>query len=302
MKYAHKLEKVKNFKAVTGVTPEMFRKMLPYFEDAYYEYMAFHDMSGKRIVRARKHTIYKKHPLPTVADRLFFILYFMKTNSLQEALADRFEMDQEQCCLFIHRLTDILKEALKEMDVLPAETMAQFRAKLDGMGGDKATHLLIHDASEREVPRPHNPETQADYYSGKKKRHTVKNAVICTVGALMLFISPTVCGSVHDKRIADTHYSFPYSCMLMQDSGYQGYSPDNARVVQPAKKPKGKDLTPEQRRENREISRKRIRVEHAIGGTKIMHVVRHECRLRANDYVGKIFHIAAGIHNLRMRG
>lgn len=300
MKYAQNLNNEKNFRAITGITPSMFNEMLPYFEYAYYEYMSCHDMRGKRITRTRKHTIQSRHPLPSVADRLFFLLYFLKTNALQEVLSDRFGMDQEQCCLFIHTLTDIFKIAIKDMGHLPAENMAEFRAKLDEQGGDRASHLLIHDAVEREIPRPYNPEKQEDYYSGKKKKHTVKNAVITTVGAVILFVSQTVCGAVHDKKIADEHYYFPYACTLMQDTGYQGYAPENAIIVQPAKKPKGKDLTAEQKAENREISSRRIRVEHAIGGAKILHVVQHECRLRANDYVGKIFHIAAGIHNWRM--
>ncbi|MBD5357588.1 MAG: transposase family protein, partial [Bacteroides sp.] len=66
------------------------------------------------------------------------------------------------------------------------------------------------------------------------------------------------------------------------------------------KKPRGRELTPEQKAENRNISARRIRVEHAIGGAKRLRIVKDECRLRANNYVGRIFHIAAGIHNWRV--
>ncbi|MBD5357824.1 MAG: transposase family protein, partial [Bacteroides sp.] len=55
-----------------------------------------------------------------------------------------------------------------------------------------------------------------------------------------------------------------------------------------------------QKAENRNISSRRIRVEHAIGGAKRLRIVKDECRLRANDYVGRIFNIAAGIHNWRI--
>lgn len=83
-------------------------------------------------------------------------------------------------------------------------------------------------------------------------------------------------------------------------AGYRkGYSADNVTVVQPTKKPNGKELTQKQKSANTEISRTRIKVEHAIGEAKILRVVKDECRLRKNDFVGRIFHLAAGLHNWR---
>lgn len=73
---------------------------------------------------------------------------------------------------------------------------------------------------------------------------------------------------MHDKKIADTQYSFPYECVFQQDTGYQGYAPDNVTILQSMKKPKGKELTQEQKASNTEISKTRIKVEHAIGGAE----------------------------------
>lgn len=158
---------------------------------------------------------------------------------------------------------------------------------------------LIHDATEREIPRPSNPRLQKEYYSGKKKKHTVKNAVITCLAGFILFADLTVEGKMHDKKIADTQYSFPYRCVLQQDTGYQEYAPDNVTILQPMKKTKGKELTEQQRAFNTEISKTRIKVEHAIEDTKILRIVKDECRLRKNDFVGNIFHIAPGLHNWR---
>lgn len=104
---------------------------------------------------------------------------------------------------------------------------------------------------------------------------------------------------MHDKRIADEMYSFPYECIFQQDTGYQGYCADNVTVIQPTKKPRGKELTEEQKSANTAISRTRIKVEHAIGRAKILRIVKEECRLCENDFVGRIFHLAAGLHNWR---
>lgn len=121
------------------------------------------------------------------------------------------------------------------------------------------------------------------------------------MASFILFANPTVTGKMHDKRIADEMYSFPYKCLLQQDSGYQGYSPDNVTVIQPTKKPKGKELTQEQKSANKERSRTRLKVEHAIGGAKILRVVKDECRLRKNNFIDRIFHLAAGLHNWRFK-
>jgi hypothetical protein len=110
---------------------------------------------------------------------------------------------------------------------------------------------------------------------------------------------------VHDKKIADqTYLSALESCkakiVLWQDTGYQGFSPDKAVIRQPVKKPKGKELTTQQKQYNRMVSGVRVRIEHAIGSIKRYRVVKDECRLRKNNYTGRVFAICAALHNLRI--
>lgn len=301
MKYTNARKNPTSFLALTSVSIPLFDEILPFFADAHDEFFRWHDIKGRRLVRKRSHVIQSNSPLPGIADRLFFILVYLKNNPTQEYHAACFEMSQQQCGQWIHTLTAILRMAVGDAGNMPASDMASFRRLLDERGGDSVVHELIHDGTEREIPRPSDPDLQESHYSGKKKRHTVKNAVITCLAGFILFVSPTVEGSMHDKKIADNMYSFPYGCILQQDTGYQGYSPDNATVLQPMKKPKGKGLTDEQKATNREISRTRIVVEHAIGGAKILRCVKDECRLRKGDFVGRIFSLAAGLHNWRFK-
>lgn len=301
MKYTKARKNPTSFLSLTSVSISLFDEILPFFTEAHDEFFRWHDVKGKKLTRQRSHVIQSNSPLPTVADRLFFILVYLKNNPTQEYHATLFDMSQQQCGQWIHTLTDILREAVSEAGMLPASDIASFKRLLDERGGDTVVHNLIHDGTEREIPRPSDPELQKEYYSGKKKKHTVKNAVITCLAGFILFSSLTVEGKMHDKKIADEMYSFPYACNLQQDTGYQGYSPENVTIIQPMKKPKGKDLTPEQKAANTEISRTRIKVEHAIGGAKILRIVKDECRLRKNDFVGKIFHLAAGLHNWRFK-
>lgn len=116
----------------------------------------------------------------------------------------------------------------------------------------------------------------------------------------ILFVSATVNGNVHDKKVADTQYKIPASFELYQDTGYQGYKPEGVQVYQPTKKKKGQDLTDEQKQENKVISAVRIRVEHSIGGVKRCRIVKDECRLRKDNFIGKVFLTCSSIHNYRL--
>ncbi|MDR1182183.1 MAG: transposase family protein, partial [Bacteroidales bacterium] len=132
---------------------------------------------------------------------------------------------------------------------------------------------------------PQDEEAPQSKYSGKKKRHTVKNAVIISCCCMVLYVSPTFDGRIHDKRIADTAYRIPPGYTLVQDTGYKGYRPEGVTVFQPQKKPKGKELTPEQKQHNHLISSFRVRVEHAIGSIKRYRTVKDEGRLKKNFFL-----------------
>lgn len=277
MTYTDYRNNVKSFRALAGLSVEQFDELLPYFEDSHNDYLSRYEMNGKLRKGVRRFCIYKNSPLPTVAERLFFILVYIKNNPLQEYHAACFGMDQQHCNIFIHGLNRILKFCLFEAGVMPAETQKEFSEILHELSKEGEEIILLHDGTEREIPRPIDSDEQKENYSGKKKKHTIKNGVVILASCLILFVSPSVCGKMHDKKIADTMYSFPYPCKLYQDTGYQGYKPEGVRIMQPIKKPKGKELTKEEKEHNRKISSFRIRVEHAIGSSKFMRIVKDEC-------------------------
>lgn len=63
---------------------------------------------------------------------------------------------------------------------------------------------LIIDGTERPRRRPKDPELRRKHYSGKKKRHTLKNTLIVEPQRKkILILTPTVPGSVNDKKDPD---------------------------------------------------------------------------------------------------
>jgi hypothetical protein len=116
-----------------------------------------------------------------------------------------------------------------------------------------------------------------------------------------MFLSQTYDGSVHDKKICDEQpLRLPAGITLWQDTGFLGHSPDGAKVRMPKKKPKGKELTKEQKQENREISRYRVLVEHAICGAKRCRIVKDRLRCHTFGFDDLVMELACGLHNFRL--
>jgi len=162
--------------------------------------------------------------------------------------------------------------------------------------------VLFIDGTERPIRRPSSRERRKAFYSGKKKRHTIKNVLVTGPGREVLYLSRTCEGKTHDKRIADEEdYRFPEGTTLYQDKGFQGYAPPGASVRQPKKKPKGQELTDEEKAENSAINAARVKVEHAIGGVKIFRIARDIFRNHKQGFDDMVMEVACGLHNLRCR-
>ena len=206
------------FRAMTGYDLCEFNELLPYFEEAHNDYLSRYSLKGKVRSGQRDHVIYANSPLPCIEERLAFILSYLKLKPIQEQHADMFSMTQKQCNEFLHGLNEILQRALKQAGTVPANNDKEFHEILSQTEFSEEK-ILLHDGTEREIPRPIDDEQQRDVYSGKKKKHSVKNAV--TACCLILFVSRTFAGRIHDKSIADNEYTIPAGYTLMQDTGYR---------------------------------------------------------------------------------
>jgi hypothetical protein len=68
------------------------------------------------------------------------------------------------------------------------------------------------------------------------------------------------------------------------DSGYQGILRLHVSSETPKKKPKGGELTPEEKADNRRISRERILIENINAKIKVFKVVANKYRSRRNRF------------------
>ena len=165
----------------------------------------------------------------------------------------------------------------------------------------KKENIFFHDGTERPIQRPKDRQTQKAYYSGKKKCHTVKNNLITNENCKVVLLTPSFEGRHHDKRIADiVGYCLPPGSTLYQDTGFQGFAPPNINIIQPKKKPKGRERTDEEKENNRKIASIRIRIEHVISGIKRYRIVQDKLRNWKKGFSDLVMETCCGLHNFRL--
>ena len=134
-----------------------------------------------------------------------------------------------------------------------------------------------------------------------KKTHTEKNLLSGEVETRkIVYLSPTVEGKKHDKKLADeVAIEYPAGTQLQQDTGFQGFAPVGVIIKQPKKKPRGGELTQAEKELNRELSGVRVVIEHLISGAKRLRIVKEELRLKVENISDDLMEIACGTHNFR---
>lgn len=297
IKYAELVKNRKLFQSFTGLRIEAFAELRPAFETAYEADITRRE-AQRDIPRRRQRGGGRTGLIPEMEDKLVFILVYFRFYPVQILLGFLFGMSQPQANEWIHRLTPILNEALGDEQQLPARRTADIEALLKACP-DLA---FMIDGTERPIRRPKDPQQQKAKYSGKKKRHTVKNNVITEKRTGKIKgLSPTVDGRTHDKKLADEQaLRFPKDSQLWQDTGFQGYAPDEVTIIQPKKKPRGGELTCEEKAHNTLISKQRITIEHSIGGVKVFAIVHDIFRNFKANFDDLVMETACGLHNLRL--
>lgn len=160
LRYTDLASNQKRLLALTGLKPTEFEALCLFFDQAWQGVFRYKTLEGKP--RRRQSTPRKNSTLPTPQDKLLFVLYFLKTNPLQEQLGTHFAMPQSQVSFWLSRLLPTLEQALTRAECLPERKSEQLaRAVAD-------QKRLLLDGTERPVLRSSDHETQKEHFSGKK--------------------------------------------------------------------------------------------------------------------------------------
>jgi DDE superfamily endonuclease len=236
--YATLQDRPREFLAATGLTHSEFARVLPAFAAAYaVRYPPDKTWAGK--ARQRQSGGGAKGVLAQMADKLFFILVYQKTNPLQTMHGLPFDLSQSQTNDWLHRLLPVLRCALAALDMAPERDASRVATSPLMLEGAPAGAL---DGTERRRQRPTDAAQQTAHYSGKKKAHTDKNVLLINAYTRkVVYLSPTVAGKTHDKKATDeADLVYPVNSTLDKDTGFQGYEPAGVLPQQPKKSPEAR--------------------------------------------------------------
>lgn len=222
--------------------------------------------------------------------RTALVLTYLRLHIPQAAVAALFGADQPDVSRDLRRLLPLIQlclpcphlwDVVADDQSVPVASCLSLATLAEG-------RVLI-DATEQRISRPQDSGDQKAYYSGKKHGFTLKTQFVTDGQHHIEAISSAQPGAGHDKALSDqvrTLDRLPDGCEADADKGYQGLAaqvslvtvcdPQSGETAQiprltvqtPFKKPKGGELSDEQRAFNRALGAIRVRIEHCIGWAK----------------------------------
>lgn len=272
------------FRTLTGITVEKFNvlyfQLIPIYKST--EAKRFNKESRQRRVGGGR-----KKELP-LEDQLLLVLIYYRHYLSQSFLGLIFNMHNSNVSRRIRyiepQLAKIFRMPSRKVDTELTEEQVELTE-------EQVVEYFI-DATEQQINRP--KRNQKHYYSGKKKKHTLKNQIVIDDNSRICSVSKSVEGKKHDKKLyEESRVQTKKKSCIKGDLGYLG----TERITVSKKKPKKKELTEEEKNSNKQFSKERIKIEHVFGKMKVFQILSQRFRNpRAKHAL--IFKNVAGLYNL----
>lgn len=164
MNYLALRERPTQFLALTSLLPAEFDDLLTDFAPRWERYHRYHTLDGHQ----RQFPAHQERANATLQGtdtKLFFLLSYLKNNSLQEHQAASFGISQTRVSRLAGPLLHVLNQTLAARHLLPVRDGAQLAQRL-AAHPDK---IFSYDGVERGIPRNVDRDGQQEEYSAKKK-------------------------------------------------------------------------------------------------------------------------------------
>jgi hypothetical protein len=163
--------------------------------------------------------------------------------------------------------------------------------------------LAFMDSTEQQIPRPIDKNRRKMYYSGKKKRHTIKNQLMVNNRGYFLHKARKKKGRKHDYDVYKRDRPVtPKQVINVVDLGYLGVEkdyPEQLSALLCKKKRNQHELSQEEKEYNKIHSTKRIVVEHTICRMKKYKIMSDIFRNKLRKY-NIISDVVAGLVNYKI--
>jgi hypothetical protein len=285
------------FLSFTGLNVSEFEKLSNQMSEAEIEHekKRLSNSKRRRAVGGGRKFIY---PLP---ERLLMLLMYYRIYPTYALLGFLFDVDETTVLRNIDKLIPLFERFLP----LPEKMMPR-REKLEGLDDLLKWYpefKVVVDVTEQAIRRPVDKENQKKYYSGKKKRHTVKTQIMANKHGLLFKTFGGVEGKRHDFQIfqdSGIEPMFPPEVGIEGDRAYQGAAklfPGRTFYI-PFKASRWYPITEYQKIVNKLINRSRVLCEHVIERLKRFKILKDIFRNRLSKHES-IFKQIAGIVNLK---
>jgi hypothetical protein len=281
-------------RAMTGLNHKALEELKPSFAQALAEAPI-----PRRSEQPRERRVGggRKPRLASVEDKLLYILFYFKCYPTFDLAGLLFDLDRSQANRWMHRLQPVLEAALGQRLALPKRKLRSLEEFVEAF---PAVERVILDATERPIQRAKDQEQQREDYSGKKKRHTRSHLALVDPERKIGVLSRAYAGRHNDKGILNQEgwaEWIPDEVPIQADLGFLGLQNEVVNVELPHKKPRGGQLSDEQKADNRTFAGERVVCEHAFAGLKRYGIAHQVYRNRKEGFDDRSMVTAAGLWN-----
>lgn len=286
----HIEENHKETQRLIGLAYEELQQLLQNAERLHHEKPALLEAKKVRIIAGGG----GRKPKLSLTEQIILTLVYLRHMTTFQLLGIQFGVSESTANDTFNYWLPILRE------LLPSSLIEQVKKNESDLMVVKeilTEYELIVDSYEQVRERPGDNEEQEKYFSGKKSNHTFKNQMIVMPdGKDIVDVVAGEPGPKSDITIFREYRSeFDPQQRFKGDKAYVGED----LITTPIKKPRNRELTTEQKEQNKAFSARRIFVEHRIRTVKIFRVAQERFRLNPQKYEQVILTIC-GIVRLRI--
>lgn len=305
MRYNSLAQHPHHFRAFTGVTVEEFDGLCAAIRE---DWRKNHEQELLRKNPKRKRRIGAGHPfaLPAIEEQLLLTLVWAKLYSGYLLLEYLFHVDESTVCRTIKRITPLLRG---RFTLASLKKQFQGRKKLRTLDDLREIipdlDKILADITEQPILKPGDGRKRRPRHSGKKRDFTVKTQIAVNGKGLLVHVSDTVGGRMHDYKLfkrSGLPQVIPKETRFFADLGYEGVRKDYPHLCAflPVKRKIGEaSLCRTDKIFNKKQRRTRIPVENTIAQLKKYQVLSQRYRHNLRNY-NTVFHFVANVVNFRM--
>ena len=186
------------FKSFTGLTVQQFDNIYDKEIITRYDKHEIQRLSSKQRKSKKKHGAGRPFKL-NLKDRFVMLLVYYRLYITYTLAGFLFDLDQSNICRDIQKIEGLIRQCVP----IP-QKIYQITKRLktaDEVEKYFPGFLAFTDCTEQQIPRPVDKERRKIFYSGKKKRHTVKNQITVNNQGFILHKVGYKKGRKHDYDI-----------------------------------------------------------------------------------------------------